>query len=94
MLNPHLSAIDDLLCRLERLTALVWCAQSLAAELDNCDILNQALDEIGLGLTGAARELRHEWNALRDDLYGPPEKLPKSCLATHHPERSNITHVD
>lgn len=83
MLNPHLSAIDSLLCQLERLTSLVWCAQSHAAELDNADTLEQALDEIGIRLTETNREFRHEWDALRDDLYGTPGSLPKSCLAAH-----------
>lgn len=73
MLNPHLSQMDDLLCKLDRLTALIWCAQSCAAEPDNnSHTMSLALDEIALNLSDTNRELRQEWNALRDDLYGSP----------------------
>lgn len=74
MLNHHLSQMDDLLCKLDRLTALVWCAQSCAAEPlnDSSHTLNLALDEIALNLSDTNRELRQEWNGLRDDLYGSP----------------------
>lgn len=74
MLNPHLSQMDDLLCKLDRLTALIWCAQSCAADPlnNNSSALNLALDEIALNLSDTNRELHQEWNGLRDDLYGPP----------------------
>lgn len=74
MLNPHLSQMDDLLCKLDRLTALIWCAQCCAAEpfSNNSGTLNLALDEIALNLSDTSRELRREWNSLRDDLHGSP----------------------
>lgn len=73
MLNPHLSQMDDLLCKLDRLTALVWCAQCCAADpSDNSRILNLALDELAMNLSDTSRELRCEWIDLRDDLYGSP----------------------
>lgn len=73
MLNPHLSQMDDLLCKLDRLTALVWCAQGLSDEpYNNSHTLSLALDEIALNLSDTNRGLRQEWNGLRDDLYGSP----------------------
>ena len=81
MLNPHLSQMDDLLCKLDRLTALVWCAQCCAAEpSDNSRTLNLALDELALNLSDTSRELRQELGALRDDLHGSPcSSSPAKC---------------